>query len=421
MYRSAVERMVISFWEKRTQWFIGIVIIWLIAACQQQTRIQPNNQNTNKETGRYQESWQAKIPQPLLPYKRIGPDRTIGEIGIFAAGDSMLDWGVKEVVKKYGSKYPGYYLRPLVSPFQAGFCNLETPVVKQCSLIQNKLFTFYADPDHLEVFSYMGIRGFVLANNHMGDCGLSGMKETSKHLAKKGFDFAGLGSYLPLKNRRHIDWHLEGKKGENERVVVLSYGHKTIPQDRATEKNQFGVYFPEKKIMSAEIDSWRQRSDYLIISIHWGTEYYDQPLLWQIELAHWFIDQGADVVVGHHSHWVQAVERYKQGVILYSLGNFLFGSNSPHLRNGYAAGLIFRNKRVQRVELYPLDTKNQQQSRFQPKPLTGEAALHMLHHVKQLSAKFHTKVEINDHIGVIQLGAEEFYAPNHMFRWQYKK
>src|SRR5690606_2415251 len=65
-------------------------------------------------------------------------------------------------------------------------------------------------------------------------------------------------------------------------------------------------------------------SDMVIVSVHWGVEYKAKPNQRQILLGRAMIDAGADVVLGHHPHWTQTVEEYQDGVIIYSLGNFIF-------------------------------------------------------------------------------------------------
>lgn len=366
----------------------------------------------------YQESSQKPSQTRTLRYRNaVGPDRDRNEIGIFVAGDTMLDWGVKEVIQDKGLYYPGFYMRPLLKKFDYALANLETPVSGECEFVENKLFTFNARPEHLNSLSFMGLNGFVLANNHIGDCAQKGLVDTAKNLTRAGFNYGGIGPANPLKERKHIHIQIVNPEGEKEKISILSYGIKTPKQFRAGKKE--GAYFPDMKIVVQEISYWRRRSDYLIVSVHWGTEYYDQPLAYQIRMAHAMIDQGADVVIGHHSHWVQAVEQYKHGMILYSLGNFLFGSNSPYLRNGYTAGLIFANKRLKRVEIYPIDTQNRGEARFQPRPLYGKGAQDILQHVYKLSAKRGTRLTIKGSMAYVPVNGEaEYYRLNHHFRWQ---
>jgi poly-gamma-glutamate synthesis protein (capsule biosynthesis protein) len=79
------------------------------------------------------------------------------------------------------------------------------------------------------------------------------------------------------------------------------------------------------------------RADYIVVNLHWGTENARTPDESQRTFAHALIDAGADAVIGHHPHVLQGIERYGNGVIVYSLGNFVFGGNS---RSSYDTGLF---------------------------------------------------------------------------------
>lgn len=72
----------------------------------------------------------------------------------------------------------------------------------------------------------------------------------------------------------------------------------------------------------------QQNPDLIIASFHWGKEASTTPDGNQIQLAHQAIDNGVDLVIGHHPHVIQGIEKYKGKYIVYSLGNFCFGGNT---------------------------------------------------------------------------------------------
>jgi poly-gamma-glutamate synthesis protein (capsule biosynthesis protein) len=82
--------------------------------------------------------------------------------------------------------------------------------------------------------------------------------------------------------------------------------------------------YKNDEFVLSKIQEMRSSVDYLVIYPHWGTEYATSPNKKQIQLAHSWIDAGADAIVGHHPHVVQTVEIYKDKYIFYSLGNFIF-------------------------------------------------------------------------------------------------
>ncbi len=385
-----------------------LVGIFFFLSCESKTIISPQSLTSKQRQS------ETNNPPPELPYKTsIGPQKNQRELGILVGGDIMLDWGIREVMQKYGSAYPGLYIKPLIQSFDFALANLETPVAKPCDIVRNKLYTFQAQPEQLALLHFLNIKGVFLANNHIGDCGPNGMKQTLIHLTRQNIAHGGVGPLTPTSKRNHL--HLPIGQ---DRLTVLVYGSKTIAKDRASQ-NTPGAYYPDRKIIQQDIRYWRGKSEYLIVSIHWGTEYYDRPLPKQKKLARFIIDQGGDAVLGHHSHWVQGIERYKSGIILYSLGNFIFGSNNKFLRSGYTAGFIFRDKKIHRVEIYPINTTNKGDSRFQPRLLTGSQSQKVLRHVKKLSRELKTPLQIQGDIGLILLNQnKEYYRVNHKFRWR---
>jgi poly-gamma-glutamate capsule biosynthesis protein CapA/YwtB (metallophosphatase superfamily) len=81
--------------------------------------------------------------------------------------------------------------------------------------------------------------------------------------------------------------------------------------------------------------------DLVFVVIHWGYEYTDAPARWQIEAAHAFVDAGAAGIIGHHPHVWQGIERYRDAVIAYSLGNFVFPNGKERIRDTGVLRLAF--------------------------------------------------------------------------------
>lgn len=351
---------------------------------------------------------------PPLPFEKpYGPVKSKGEIGLFAGGDVMLDWGIREVISKYGYSYPVKNIKPLVDVYDLAVCNLETPITSDCEIAHNKLYTFVAPPSFLSAIKILGIDGVMLANNHIGDCAYQGMLDTVNNLSKFNIDYAGFGKAGAPQEKKHIHFEIAGEK-----ISILAFGIKTLEKDRPENNKGIGVYYPHEDELKNDIIYYRETSDYLVVSLHWGTEYTEMPSRKQRKLARKIIDLGADAVIGHHSHWVQGIEHYKSGIIIYSLGNFIFGSNNKFLRNGYVAGLIFGNKLLNRVEIYPINTKNKNASRFRPEFLKGAQAKKMLLDVQRLSKRFKTRINIQRGFGTIRVNKPRYYKLNHHFRWK---
>jgi poly-gamma-glutamate synthesis protein (capsule biosynthesis protein) len=141
-------------------------------------------------------------------------------------------------------------------------------------------------------------------------------------------------------------------------------------------------------MIQTDIQKLRQPSkvDYVVVNFHWGKEKALYPEGWQVALAHFAVDCGADLVVGHHPHVFQGVEKYKGAIIAYSLGNFLFGGNSRSTYNTIVLKVEIRGAE-RKISLIPVRVEN-----WQPSILSGEEGEHVIATVKQRSDKFRETV-----------------------------
>jgi poly-gamma-glutamate synthesis protein (capsule biosynthesis protein) len=117
--------------------------------------------------------------------------------------------------------------------------------------------------------------------------------------------------------------------------------------------------------------------------MHWGNEYVDRPSPDQIRLAHKIIDSGANMILGHHPHVLQGVEKYHNGVIAYSLGNFIFDMWQDKMKKSMILQCILSKQGVCNVEVIPVYINNN----FQPEILRGEKAKSLLSEIKGFSSR----------------------------------
>ncbi|MBA2540532.1 MAG: CapA family protein [Deltaproteobacteria bacterium] len=169
----------------------------------------------------------------------------------------------------------------------------------------------------------------TLANNHQLDNDKAGLVETPKFLTELGIRYVGAAR------------DDNAKRFVVETLEVKGWRVGVIPATTQTNRGQlrdgpFIAYVPApafKNQIVPVIAAARTSHDLIVVQAHWGQEYQDAPARWQIDAAHAFIDAGADVVIGHHPHVLQGIERYKGGVIAYSLGNFVFPNAKERIRN----------------------------------------------------------------------------------------
>ncbi len=188
------------------------------------------------------------------------------------------------------------------------------------------------------------------------------------------------------------------------RIAVLAYS-LTFPESFWAGPDRPGTAFGHAASVTADVRAARACADLVLVSFHWGREGTTELRDYQIELARAAIDAGAHAVLGHHPHVLQAVERYRDGVILYSLGNFVFGSYSPTAQHSVVAALDFRAGRLVRLRLIPLDVMNAK-VHFQPRPLAGPEAEAVIAHIKALSAARGTVLDaVGDGTASLELAA----------------
>ncbi|MBF8281017.1 MAG: capA [Candidatus Magasanikbacteria bacterium] len=114
------------------------------------------------------------------------------------------------------------------------------------------------------------------------------------------------------------------------------------------------------KIIAEKIKTAKMKAEVVIISLHWGNEYQKNATKHQRDLAHGLIDAGATLVVGHHPHIIQGLEQYQNGLIFYSLGNFLFDQDwSEETQRGLLGQIYFQGNTIRDLKILPLDLHNQ--------------------------------------------------------------
>ncbi len=154
--------------------------------------------------------------------------------------------------------------------------------------------------------------------------------------------------------------------------------------------------------MKSDIEKARPTADLVVVSFHWGAELMTAAKDYQIELGRKAIDWGADLVLGHHPHVLQELEVYQGRLIAYSLGNFVFGSESNRTNTSMILLLTFQGKSLARVEAVPLDVNNYR-VKYRPRVLTGQAAREVLESVNAGSERFKTKLDIANDRGTLLL------------------
>ncbi len=222
--------------------------------------------------------------------------------------DGVLDFGYQKVVKE-----ADFFM-----------VNQEFPFSNRGEAEKDKQFTFRLPPERVSLFQEMGIDGVTLANNHALDFGPDALLDSCQILDDAGILHTGAGADLEMA-RRPVTVELKGKK-----IAVIGATRVIPVADWAAGKQHPGMLAAyDMTVLLEEIRAQREKNDFVAVCIHWGIERDERPQDYQRVMGQQMIDAGADLVIGSHPHVLQGIEYYKGKAILYSLGNFVFGSSIP--------------------------------------------------------------------------------------------
>ncbi len=269
---------------------------------------------------------------------------------LIAVGDIMPGRTVEMKILKYDDwLYPFRETYQITTLGNIVFGNLESPLIEGIPT-PNGSMVFRADPKIITGLKYSGFNVMSLANNHIKNQGSAGIANTTKELALADINFTGAGQDIKEALKPIIISH------ENITFGFLAFLDSSfVPSSYGADLNNSGSPFMDISVLEDNIKSLKDQVDVVIISMHAGTEYADRPNQKQIDFAHAAIDAGANLVIGHHPHVVQPIEYYNDGLILYSLGNFIFDQMwSEETREGAIAEITFENKKIINLELTPI-------------------------------------------------------------------
>lgn len=309
------------------------------------------------------------------------------EIVINAVGDIMLAGRWAPLLRHKGYDYPFNGVRSVLAMGDINLANLESPIAVGGSEYSGKQFRFRAAPLAAHALRDAGFNLVTLANNHSMDFGSEALVETLQHLKNNGTAWIGAGKNL-AEARKMALYTLKGKK-----IAFLAYS-LTQPTEFFAGVNRSGTAPGYEKMVTADVLSARSQADVVIVSFHWGKEASGIVQQYQRSAAHNAIEAGADVIIGHHPHVLQGIERYKNGIIFYSLGNFTFASKSTTADVSAIVRLRFDDAR-RTAEILPLDVLHRRVG-FQPQVLHADKAAVVIETLNTLSLPFKTKIQSSE-------------------------
>ncbi|MCC8131600.1 MAG: CapA family protein [Ruminococcus sp.] len=247
-----------------------------------------------------------------------------GEVVIAIGGDTSIDSEFAGACYKWGVDYPWSEVSDIFNAADIAIVNLETCVSDTGESEKPEGYGFRTPPEMLEGFVNAGIDIVNLANNHVRDFGYDALLNTFENLSAYGIEYFGAGydeedaEGLVIKEANGVTI---GFAGCNK--VYLS-SSCAASEDHAGINMVYSMDDERTQDFLAKIAEYDTQVDVLIVFMHCGTEETFDITSYQEDLGRALIDNGADIVIGGHSHTLQPIEFYNGKPIFYSIGNLIF-------------------------------------------------------------------------------------------------
>lgn len=319
------------------------------------------------------------------PFVEVGPPQRVAaggrrggasDIVLVFAGDTAPTDAATDTLNRFGFEYPYASTLGLLRDSDLTVVNLETTVSTDAPVFPlYKRYVYRSSPLALDAMKWAGIGAVTVANNHIMDHGPQGLRDTLRHLRQRSIAAIGAGA-TASDARRGAVFDVRGT-----RIGVLSYledspMHSLYMRSFAWGPRP-GCARLEASFVKQDVARLRRHADIVIVSMHWG-RYYEGVTLVQRLFGRIATEAGADAVIGHHPHVPHPVGLHRGRPIIYSLGNYAFGTRGrEHIRHGLVARLHVRQGRIRRVELVPLLVQNRV-VHFRPERLAANDARPLL-------------------------------------------
>ena len=298
------------------------------------------------------------------PKKTDVPPPTVSDLALaesratfIAVGDIMLSRGVARAIERERNPaFPFIRLAELLSSTDFNFGNLETPISGNDAVLGRNLI-FNTRKSDIEGLTKYNFKIVTLANNHALDQGIAGLRHTQSYLQGRGIEHIGVGENLVEA------WRPKIVTASGIRIGFVGASYASI-NDGGVATNPYVARIEDEVNLKAAIERLKPDCDLIVATLHAGVEYTRRPHGPQIAFARAAIDAGADIVIGHHPHWIQTLEQYQGKFIFYSLGNFIFDQRKPDTKEGLMLRISVRRKstgdprnsraNIDQIELLPV-------------------------------------------------------------------
>jgi len=293
-------------------------------------------------------------------------------------GDLMLSRGVATAMARARDPLvPFSRMRSTFRSVAFAFGNLESPfAVDPGAKPSANRMVFGAPSEALSGLMDAGFRVLNLANNHTLDQRAAGLLRTTRLLDENSVQHVGAGANL------QDAWEPAIVAVNGIRIGFVGASYSSLNDLGAAKNVPYVARIEDRERLQSTLTRLRGRVDFIVVTMHAGIEYTHKPDEAQIGFAHAAIDDGADLVAGAHSHWVQSFETYRGKPVFYGLGNFVFDQTwSMETMRGLALRVVLSRPaeggraHLEQIELIPVIIEHAST----PRPALPREAREILH------------------------------------------
>ncbi len=275
----------------------GGTILWIIRPNTPQHAVE----STNRTLAEYYTTAQQLAQKSAIPQTST--------VTFLAVGDISLSRAIAARIKKQNNpSYPFARIQDLLRSTDFNFGNLETPFSSSDAFTSSNTLIFNAPKQNVAGLVDANFKVLTLANNHALDQGMNGIRTTRTVLGAHNILYTGTGENLDEA------WTPAVYEANGITVGFIGASYASI-NDGGKYTNNNVARMEDTSRLKSQVSALKSRADFIVVTMHAGVEYTVKPTQAQIDFAHAAIDAGADIVIGHHAHWVQEKELYCPGQV----------------------------------------------------------------------------------------------------------
>lgn len=211
--------------------------------------------------------------------------------------------------------------------------NIESPITNK-KIKSDRPLNHVMNPEVTKILKKMNINIWNLGNNHIMDCGKDGLIDTLNAANKENIKIIGAGLNKNEAGNTLII-------GNEVKIGIISLT-KEWKQLQSNDNIPGCIFINDYDTIKKQLTFLKDKVNYIVAIVHGGDEFSSMPMPYDRNKYISLLNEGIDIIVGHHPHVVQNYEKIGNKIIFYSLGNFIFDTDFQRLQNNTDIGVILK-------------------------------------------------------------------------------